>query len=52
MKTQPDRVQREVLEPKRYALWQAGTLRLTQFTDQQHRPLTLDELAAARQARE
>lgn len=41
---QSEATQQQVLGPQRYAFWKAGTLKLTQLTDQHHQPLTLEEL--------
>jgi SPP1 gp7 family putative phage head morphogenesis protein len=44
LRKQSDSNQRKVLGTTRFELWQAGKIRLTQLTDQRHRPLTIAQL--------
>ena len=48
LRTRPDAEQRRMLGARRFELWRAGKLTLTQLTDQRHRPLTVDQLEAQR----
>ena len=47
LRTRSDAEQRRILGQGRYDLWKAGEITIRQLTDQNHRPLTLEELRAA-----